>query len=81
MILSGVASLIAMSRVGIYTFWTSLEGMVPRVLVIEIVPVLFLLALTLVLTIQAARRCNTWKRPSARCLTLRSISMRSARPS
>ncbi|MDO1580472.1 monovalent cation/H+ antiporter subunit D [Rhizobium oryzicola] len=52
-ILSGVASLIAMSRVGIYTFWTSLEGVVPRVLVIEIVPVLFLLALTLVLTIQA----------------------------
>ena len=52
-ILSGVASLIAMSRVGIYTFWTSLEGMVPRVLVIEIVPVLFLLALTLALTIQA----------------------------
>ncbi|AYD02988.1 monovalent cation/H+ antiporter subunit D [Neorhizobium sp. NCHU2750] len=52
-ILSGVAALISMTRVGIRTFWTSLEGVVPRVLVIEIVPVMFLLALTLVLTIQA----------------------------
>jgi multicomponent K+:H+ antiporter subunit D len=53
-ILSGVAALISMTRVGIRTFWTSLEGTVPRVLVIEIVPVMFLLALTLVLTIQAS---------------------------
>ncbi|MNL44522.1 putative monovalent cation/H+ antiporter subunit D [compost metagenome] len=42
-----------MTRVGIRTFWTSLEGVVPRVLVIEIVPVMFLLALTLFLTVQA----------------------------
>jgi len=53
-ILSGVAALISMTRVGIRTFWTSLEGTVPRVLVIEIVPVMVLLALTLVLTIQAS---------------------------
>ena len=52
-ILSGVAALISMTRVGIRTFWTSLEGVVPRVLVIEIVPVMFLLALTLFLTVQA----------------------------
>ncbi|WP_137128700.1 monovalent cation/H+ antiporter subunit D [Rhizobium sp. FY34] len=52
-ILSGVASLIAMTRVGIRTFWSSLEGTVPRVLVIELVPVMFLLSLTLSLTIQA----------------------------
>ncbi|SFA76367.1 multicomponent K+:H+ antiporter subunit D [Rhizobium sp. NFR07] len=52
-ILSGVASLISMTRAGIRTFWTSLEGTVPRVLVIEIVPVMMLLALTLALTIQA----------------------------
>jgi multicomponent K+:H+ antiporter subunit D len=52
-ILSGVASLIAMTRVGIRTFWSSLEGTVPRVLVIELVPVMFLLSLTLALTIQA----------------------------
>ncbi|TNM60972.1 monovalent cation/H+ antiporter subunit D [Aliirhizobium smilacinae] len=52
-ILSGVAALISMTRVGIRTFWTSLEGTVPRVLVIEIVPVMFLLGLTLLLTVQA----------------------------
>jgi multicomponent K+:H+ antiporter subunit D len=52
-ILSGVAALIAMTRIGIRTFWSSLEGTVPRVLVIELVPVMFLLALTMVLTIQA----------------------------
>ncbi len=52
-ILSGVAALISMTRVGIRTFWTSLEGVVPRVLVIEIVPVMFLLGITLLLTVQA----------------------------
>jgi multicomponent K+:H+ antiporter subunit D len=52
-ILSGIAALISMTRVGIRTFWSSIEGMVPRVLVIEIVPVMFLLALTLALTVRA----------------------------
>jgi len=52
-ILSGIAALISMTRVGIRTFWSSIEGTVPRVLVIEIVPVMFLIALTLALTIQA----------------------------
>jgi multicomponent K+:H+ antiporter subunit D len=52
-ILSGVAALISMTRAGIRTFWSSIEGTVPRVLVIEIVPVMFLLALTLALTVQA----------------------------
>ena len=52
-ILSGIAALIAMTRAGIRTFWSSLEGTVPRVLVIEIVPVMGLLALTLALTVWA----------------------------
>ncbi|WP_105401147.1 MULTISPECIES: monovalent cation/H+ antiporter subunit D [Neorhizobium] len=52
-ILSGIAALISMTRAGIRTFWSSLEGTVPRVLVIEIVPVMFLLFLTLALTVQA----------------------------
>ncbi|MCF1480913.1 MULTISPECIES: monovalent cation/H+ antiporter subunit D [Rhizobium/Agrobacterium group] len=52
-ILSGIAALISMTRAGIRTFWSSIEGTVPRVLVIEIVPVMFLLALTLALTVQA----------------------------
>lgn len=52
-ILSGVAALIGMTRAGIRAFWTSIEGTVPRVLVIELVPVMFLLSLTLALTLQA----------------------------
>jgi Formate hydrogenlyase subunit 3/Multisubunit Na+/H+ antiporter, MnhD subunit len=52
-ILSGVAALISMTRAGIRTFWSSIEGTVPRVLVIEVMPVLFLLGLTLLLTVQA----------------------------
>jgi multicomponent K+:H+ antiporter subunit D len=52
-IVSGIAALISMTRAGIRTFWSSLEGTVPRVLVIEVVPVMFLLALTLVLTVRA----------------------------
>ncbi|CDN53716.1 Monovalent cation/proton antiporter, MnhD/PhaD subunit [Neorhizobium galegae bv. officinalis bv. officinalis str. HAMBI 1141] len=52
-ILSGIAALISMTRAGIRTFWSSLEGTAPRVLVIEIVPVMFLLFLTLALTVQA----------------------------
>lgn len=52
-ILSGLAALISMTRAGIRTFWGSIEGAVPRVLVVELVPVMMLLALTLVLTVQA----------------------------
>ncbi|MBK3745733.1 monovalent cation/H+ antiporter subunit D [Paraburkholderia aspalathi] len=52
-ILSGLSALIAMTRTGIRTFWASLEGRVPRVLVIEVVPVVGLLLLCLALTIQA----------------------------
>lgn len=52
-ILSGIAALISMTRAGIRTFWGSLEGAVPRVLVVELVPVMMLLSLTLVLTVQA----------------------------
>jgi multicomponent K+:H+ antiporter subunit D len=52
-IFSGIAALISMTRAGIRTFWGSIEGAVPRVLVVELVPVMMLLSLTLVLTIQA----------------------------
>lgn len=53
-ILSGISALIAMSRSGIRTFWASMEGNVPRVRVIELVPVAGLLFLCLVLTVMAA---------------------------
>lgn len=52
-ILSGVAALISMTRAGIRTFWGSIEGAVPRVLVVELVPVMLLLSLTLGLTVKA----------------------------
>ena len=52
-VLSGIAALISMTRAGIRTFWSSIEGTVPRVLAIEVVPVMFLLALTLLLTVRA----------------------------
>ncbi|MEO9340901.1 monovalent cation/H+ antiporter subunit D [Mesorhizobium sp. SB112] len=52
-ILSGLSALIAMTRVGIRTFWASLEGTVPRVLIIEVIPVATLLFLCALLTVQA----------------------------
>jgi multicomponent K+:H+ antiporter subunit D len=53
LILSGLATVVAMTRAGINTFWVSLEGNVPRVRVIEIAPVALLLALCLGLTVLA----------------------------
>ncbi len=52
-VFSGLAALISMTRAGIRTFWGSLEGTVPRVFVIEIAPVMLLLAMTLAMTVQA----------------------------
>lgn len=52
-ILSGLSALIAMTRSGIRTFWASMEGTKPRVLVLEVAPVLLLLLATLLLTVQA----------------------------
>jgi multicomponent K+:H+ antiporter subunit D len=53
LILSGLAAMIAMNRVGIRTFWTSIEGTIPRVFLIEITPVLLLLAACIFLSFQA----------------------------
>ncbi|MFV0798778.1 monovalent cation/H+ antiporter subunit D [Brucella anthropi] len=53
LLLSGLSALIAMTRTGIRTFWASLEGNVPRVLVREVVPIAGLLAICLALTIAA----------------------------
>jgi multicomponent K+:H+ antiporter subunit D len=50
-ILSGLAALVAMMRTGIRTFWAPLETIVPRVLVMEVVPILALLALCLAMTV------------------------------
>ena len=53
LILSGLAALIAMSRAGIRAFWAPVDAVVPRVLLVEIAPVVVLLALTVLMTVQA----------------------------
>jgi len=52
LILSGLSAMLAMMRAGIRTFWAPVEGVVPRVLVMEIAPVAFLLLLCLALTVE-----------------------------
>ena len=53
LILSGLAALVALLRVGIQTFWVPAEDTVPKVLLIEIVPVVALLAITVGITVEA----------------------------
>src|SRR5690606_20858502 len=53
LILSGLATLIAMSRAGIRSFWSPIESVVPRVLLVEIAPVAALLLATAALTVAA----------------------------
>ncbi len=52
-ILGGLATLTAFTRAGIRTFWSSIEGTVPRVLVLEIVPIMLILAITATLAVKA----------------------------
>jgi multicomponent K+:H+ antiporter subunit D len=53
LILSGLASVIAMTRAGIRAFWASPDRVVPRVRIIEMAPVAILLILCIIQTIQA----------------------------
>jgi multicomponent K+:H+ antiporter subunit D len=53
LVLSGLATVVAMTRAGINVFWASPERAVPRVSVVEIAPVLLLLAACLALTVAA----------------------------
>jgi len=53
LILSGLAALIAMSRAGISAFWASPDWSVPHVRLIEMAPVVILLLLCAMQTIQA----------------------------
>jgi multicomponent K+:H+ antiporter subunit D len=52
-IASGFAALIALLRVGIQTFWVPAEDEMPKVLLIEILPVVALLGMTLAMSVQA----------------------------
>jgi len=51
-LLSGFATLVALVRLGVKTFWAA-EGSPPHVLAVEIAPVITLIALTVLLTVQA----------------------------
>ena len=51
--LSGLAAIVAMSRTGIRIFWASQDHSVPRVRVIEMAPIVLLLALCAALTLEA----------------------------
>jgi multicomponent K+:H+ antiporter subunit D len=53
LILSGLAALIALMRVGIQIFWVPVEDEVPKVLLIEIIPVIALLGVTAAMTVKA----------------------------
>jgi multicomponent K+:H+ antiporter subunit D len=53
LVLSGLATLVAMTRTGINIFWVTPEGRPPRVRVIEFAPVALLLTLCLGLTVLA----------------------------
>ena len=55
LILSGLCALIATMRAGIQIFWAPIEGIVPRVLLLEIAPVAFLLTLCLLMTVQGGQ--------------------------
>jgi len=57
-ILSGLAALIAMTRTGIRTFWAPLEPVLPRVLVVEVAPILILIGLCLAMTVGAGTIVN-----------------------
>jgi multicomponent K+:H+ antiporter subunit D len=51
--MSGLAALIAMTRAGIRAFWAAPDRVVPRVRVIEIAPVVFLLLFCAIKTVEA----------------------------
>jgi multicomponent K+:H+ antiporter subunit D len=53
LIVSGLATMIALVRTGINTFWVSFDSEVPRIRTVEMTPVLLLLSLCILLTILA----------------------------
>src|SRR5690606_41614353 len=53
LIASGFATLVAMSRAGIYAFWTTSEGTRQPVLLIELAAVATLILMTVVMAVQA----------------------------
>ena len=52
LVLAGLATMIGLVRIGIQTFWAS-DGVPPRVLALEVAPVLVLVAMMLLVTVRA----------------------------
>jgi multicomponent K+:H+ antiporter subunit D len=53
LLVSGMATIIGMARAGVRRFWASSDAGIPRVRVVELAPVVLLLALCAALTVQA----------------------------
>jgi len=66
LLVSGLATLIGLVRIGIQTFWAS-EGAVPKVLALEIVPVVALIGAILLMTVRA-QESMIYMRATARAL-------------
>jgi multicomponent K+:H+ antiporter subunit D len=53
LIVAGLAATIALMRIGMNTFWVSLEGVIPAVRGVEIAPILLFLSLGILMTVYA----------------------------
>lgn len=73
LILSGFATLLGLVRVGIQTFWAT-EGEPPRILALEIGPVLGLVGLLVLLTLQAEETLGYMQETAAAVLDPRVVS-------
>lgn len=69
LIVSGLASLVAFSRLGIQRFWTPAERPSPLLRRLECVPIFALLGLSIALTFKAIRCCATPRPPPMPCTT------------
>lgn len=70
-LMSGFATLVALVRLGVQTFWAA-EGSPPRVLALEIAPVIALISLTILLTVNA-QTVMRYTDATARALLIPSI--------
>jgi multicomponent K+:H+ antiporter subunit D len=53
LLVSGLVALVALSRMGIRTFWAPVEPFMPKVTIVETAPILLLLAMLIALAVQA----------------------------
>ena len=70
-LLSGLATLVALVRLGVQTFWAA-ESEPPRILALEIAPVIALIGVTIILTFQAQAGLR-YTDATARALSMPSV--------